>query len=114
MAVGQHGRMSAAAQEAQDEVLGAITPAVLAADVARMVRAASPTEAERPAVQELAAIAEEHALPARIDVHDLPALRGLAGCPGEVRLQGGSARWTIRSWRWCTLRPGSSARGSRR
>jgi acetylornithine deacetylase/succinyl-diaminopimelate desuccinylase-like protein len=72
MAVGQHGRMSATAQEAQDEVLGAITPAV----------------------QELAAIAEEHALPARIAVHDLPALRGLArgvGAHAAVRLQGVSA-----------------------
>jgi acetylornithine deacetylase len=75
--------MSTAAHEAQDEVLAAITPSILAADVARMVRAPSPTGAERPAVQELAAIAEEHGLPARIDVHDLPALRGLAGCPGE-------------------------------
>ncbi|HEX3831014.1 MAG TPA: hypothetical protein VHW04_03525 [Solirubrobacteraceae bacterium] len=75
--------MSTAAQEAQDEVLAAITPAILAADVARMVRAPSPTGAERPAVQELAEIAEEHGLPARIDVHDLPALRRPAGCPGE-------------------------------
>jgi acetylornithine deacetylase len=67
----------------RNEVLAAITPAILAADVARMVRAPSPTGAERPAVHELAAIAEEHGLPARVDVHDLPALRGLAGCPGE-------------------------------
>ena len=83
LAVGQDGRMSAAAQETQDEVLAAITPALLAADVARLVRVPSPTGAERPAVEELAAIAEEHALAGRIDVHDLPALRGLAGCPGE-------------------------------
>lgn len=83
MGLGQHGRVSAAAQDVQDEVLGAIIPAALAADVARLVRAASPTGAERPAVEELAAIAAEHALPARIDVHDLPTLRGLPTYPGE-------------------------------
>jgi acetylornithine deacetylase len=64
-------------------VLAAITPSQLAADVARMVRAASPTGAERPAVEELAAIVEHHALEARVHVHDLPALRALPGYPGE-------------------------------
>ncbi len=67
----------------EDEVLGVINPAHLAADVARMVRAASPTGAERPAVEELATIAEQHALAPQIHLHDLAALRALPGYPGE-------------------------------
>ena len=68
---------------AESEVLGAIIPAELAADVARLVRAASPTGAERPAVRELATIAGEHGLAPRIDAHDLLALRAMAAYPGE-------------------------------
>ncbi len=64
-------------------MVAAINPAELAADVARLVRAASPTGAERAAVMALAAIGEEHALAPRVHVHDLPALRARPGYPGE-------------------------------
>jgi acetylornithine deacetylase len=79
----KRARTASANQSAESEVLGAIIPADLAADVARLVRAASPTGAERPAVRELAAIAGEHGLAPRIDAHDLLALRAMAAYPGE-------------------------------
>ncbi len=64
-------------------VLSALDPAALAGDLARLVRAASPTGAERPAVEELARLAEEHGLDARVDAHDLAALRAHPDHPGE-------------------------------
>ncbi len=64
-------------------MLDAIDPAALAADVARLVRAASPTGAERPALEALGGIAAEHGLDARLDTYDLDALRAAPGYPGE-------------------------------
>jgi acetylornithine deacetylase len=64
-------------------VLDAIDPGRLAADVARLVRAASPTGQERPALDALCAIAAEHGLEARRHEHDLAAVRADPGYPGE-------------------------------
>ncbi|MEA2296413.1 MAG: acetylornithine deacetylase, partial [Solirubrobacteraceae bacterium] len=64
-------------------VLAAIDGAAIARDVSRLVRAASVTGDERPAVEALAAIAAAHDLPARVDVHDLDAVRAAPGYPGE-------------------------------
>lgn len=76
-------QIPAASPEAEADVVAAINPAELAADVARLVRVASPTGAERAAVMALAAIGEEHALAPRVHVHELPALRARPGYPGE-------------------------------
>jgi acetylornithine deacetylase len=64
-------------------VLDALDADALAADLSQLVRAASPTGAERPAVQELATIAERHGLNPRLRVHDLDVLRATPGHPGE-------------------------------
>ncbi len=65
------------------DVLNAIDGEAIAADLARLVQAASPTGRERPAVEAFAAIAAERGLDARVDEHDLAAVRAAPGCPGE-------------------------------
>lgn len=81
--LGGDARTPGASHDGENDVLAAIEPAQLAVDVARMVRAASPTGVERPAVEELAAIADAHALVPQVLTHDLRILRGLPGYPGE-------------------------------
>ena len=69
--------------EREAKALAAIGPDRIAADVARLVQAASPTGLERAAVEELAAMAGEHGLTCRVQTHDLEALREASGYPGE-------------------------------
>jgi acetylornithine deacetylase len=69
--------------ETEERALAALDPGALAADVARLVRERSVTGAERGAVERLAAMAEGLALAAAVDAHDLSALRGAPGYPGE-------------------------------
>jgi acetylornithine deacetylase len=64
-------------------VLAAIDGAAIARDVSRLVRAASVTGDERPAMEALAAIAAGHDLLAEVHVHDLDAVRAAPGYPGE-------------------------------
>jgi acetylornithine deacetylase len=64
-------------------VLAAIDGAAIARDVSRLVRAVSVTGDERAAVEALAAIAAAHDVVARVDVHDLEAVRAAPGYPGE-------------------------------
>jgi acetylornithine deacetylase len=64
-------------------VLASIDPDRLADDVARLVRAASPTGQERPALEALRAIVAEHGLESRWHEHDLAAVRADPGYPGE-------------------------------
>jgi acetylornithine deacetylase len=55
----------------------------LAADLSRLVREPSVTGRERGAIETLAALAEARGLTAAVDEHDLGALRGAEGYPGE-------------------------------
>lgn len=68
---------------AEAEALSAVRPEDLAHDVARLVRAASPTGSERGAMVELAAIAGDLGLESRLVEHDLAALRQDPDYPGE-------------------------------
>ncbi len=63
--------------------LDALDRTALARDAARLVRVPSLTGDERAAAQELVAMARALGLEARLDEHDLAALRRLPGCPGE-------------------------------
>ena len=63
--------------------MAALDVDALTADLATLVREPSVTGAERGAVERLAALAEGHGLAATVDVHDLGALRGAEGYPGE-------------------------------
>lgn len=67
----------------EDGALALVSPDRIAADVARLVSAASPTGQERVAMQALAAIAGDLGLSARIHEYDLTALRAMPGYPGE-------------------------------
>ena len=68
---------------AEASALAAVVPGDIAADVARLVSAASPTGQERVAMDALAAIASDLGLEAHIVEHDLAALRAAPGYPGE-------------------------------
>ena len=68
---------------AEPDALALVTQDGIAVDVARLVRAASPTGRERVAMVELAAIATDLGLRARITEHDLAAVRAAPGYPGE-------------------------------
>ena len=70
-------------RDAEERALAALDPAVLAADVSTLVRERSVTGQERGAIERLAALAEARGLAAAVDHHDLGALRGAAGYPGE-------------------------------
>lgn len=63
--------------------LDVIDADAIAADLSRLVRAVSPTGGERPAMEEIAALANEHGLPAHLTTHDLQALRAHPDYPGE-------------------------------
>ena len=67
----------------EQRALAALDSDALAADIAGLVRVRSVTGTERGAVERLAALAEEHGLPAAVDEHDLGALRSAPGYPGE-------------------------------
>jgi acetylornithine deacetylase len=77
------GGMRDAVSEPEVAVLAAIDSDAIAADVARLVSAASPTGDELPAVRELAMIAERHHFAPIHQLHDLESLRARAGYPGE-------------------------------
>ena len=70
-------------RDAEERALAALDPAVLAADVSSLVRERSVTGQERGAIERLAALAEARGLAAAVDRHDLGALRGAEGYPGE-------------------------------
>ena len=61
----------------------ALDPDALAADLSSLVRERSVTGRERGAVERLAALAAARGLAAAVDEHDLGALRGAEGYPGE-------------------------------
>ena len=63
--------------------LDALDRSALARDVGRLVRVRSITGLERAAAQELVAMAAELGLDARLEEHDLAALRAAPGYPGE-------------------------------
>src|SRR4051812_19128626 len=69
--------------EAEARVLAALDPEAMAADIARLVRERSVTGDERCAVETLAQIADERGLAATVQRHDLEAVRGVPGYPGE-------------------------------
>jgi acetylornithine deacetylase len=62
--------------------VAAVDPGALAADTAALVRAASPTGAERPALERLADLAAALGLEAELVAHDLPALLAHPDQPG--------------------------------
>ena len=70
-------------RDAEARALAAVDPAALAADVSSLVRERSVTGHERGAIERLAALAEARGLAAAVDEHDLGALRGAEGYPGE-------------------------------
>jgi acetylornithine deacetylase len=67
----------------ESTALAAVDPGALAADAAALVRAASPTGAERPALERLAGLAADLGLEAELVTHDLAALRAHPDHPGE-------------------------------
>jgi acetylornithine deacetylase len=69
--------------ELERAALAAVDPEAIAADLARLIAAASPTGRERPAVEALAEIAAERGLPASVVEHDLARMRAASGYPGE-------------------------------
>src|SRR4051794_19089885 len=71
------------ADDIEVRALAALDADAVAADVARLVRVPSVTGAERAAAEALAAMAQAHGLGAAIDEHDLEAMRGAPGYPGE-------------------------------
>ncbi len=70
-------------RDAEARALEALDPDVLAADLSSLVRERSVTGRERGAVERLAALAAARGLAAAVDEHDLGALRGAEGYPGE-------------------------------
>jgi acetylornithine deacetylase len=64
-------------------VIAALDGEEIAADLGRLIAAASPTGLERPAMEALAAIAADRGLPASIVEHDLLRIRAASGYPGE-------------------------------
>jgi acetylornithine deacetylase len=70
-------------RDAEARALAALEPDALAADLSRLVRERSVTGEERGAIEALAALAEARGLAAAVDEHDLGALRGGEGYPGE-------------------------------
>src|SRR3954469_17923579 len=79
----KHPFKSSAEPEAEARVLAALDPEAMAADIARLVRERSVTGDERGAVETLAQIADERGLAATVQGHDLEAVRGVPGYPGE-------------------------------
>jgi acetylornithine deacetylase len=69
--------------ELEARVLAALDRDAMAADVARLVRERSVTGDERGAVETLAQLAEDRGLTAGVQRHDLAAVRGAPGYPGE-------------------------------
>jgi acetylornithine deacetylase len=70
-------------RDVEERAVAALDPDALAADVSRLVRERSVTGQERGAIETLAALAEARGLAAAVDDHDLGALRGAEGYPGE-------------------------------
>jgi acetylornithine deacetylase len=68
---------------AEAQVLAALDPTAIARDVGRVVAVPSLTGDERGAVELLAGLTDAYGLEARVDVHDLDALRAAPGYPGE-------------------------------
>lgn len=69
--------------DGEARALAALDPGALVDDLAALVREASVTGRERGAVELVAGMAERCGLPARVDVHELEALRKRPGYPGE-------------------------------
>ena len=69
------------------KALAAVDRAALAQDVAALVRVPSLTGAERPAAEAFVAMAQRLGLDAALVEHDLSALRGHPGHPGEEALR---------------------------
>ena len=80
---GSASAVAAPGSEAEAAALAAVDAHAIAADLSVLVRAASPTGAERPAMEQLAALADAHGLDPRLTVHDLQALRDHPDHPGE-------------------------------
>ena len=67
----------------KQRALEALDPDALAADMSASCASAASPERERGAVERLAALAAARGLAAAVDEHDLGALRGAEGYPGE-------------------------------
>ncbi|MFL5827715.1 MAG: M20 family metallopeptidase [Thermoleophilaceae bacterium] len=69
--------------ESAERAAAAVDSAAIAADLGALVRVASLTGQERPAVELLAELSERRGLTAQVHEHDLAALRSAKGYPGE-------------------------------